>query len=668
MQLAFRPSIWLKLMVFVGVLVVLASGVLSWTAYLFTRDMLVDQIHARLTVTASDRQAMLLAYIHQQQERLGLVASRTRLRLLLEEWADDKITDVAFRTGTTPILVDVQKSAEDFLVISITDLTGKVIAATEETYLGHDFSGDLSFVHGQHVAYLGLPRLTRGRYQAFLSGPATAPDGQLLGVAMVVLDLGPMEQLLSDASGLGQTGEILVGTRRGDTVHHLLPPRHDPEITEVPLARTPAMAEALRGHQGFMQTTDYRGIEVVAAYQPAGYRGWGMVAQIDAAEAYAPVKRLRFVLLALEAAILLVGLAASSVLARRFTRPVIALAKTAAAVAAGNLETRVTVTSIDEIGRLGTTFNHMAEELAASYATLEQRVADRTRELAQANAELAREIIERKRAEAALIQSEKLASLGQLAAGMAHEINNPIAYVTNNLAVLRRDMWAAMGVLDTYREGHDSLARVAPDLATAAARLEQDIDLAYIRENFLRDFDTSLQGLQRVRDIVGNLRDFARLDEAEFKEIDLNAALRSTIEIARYEIKKKAIRLEIGFQELPPVLCHPGKINQVFLNLLMNAVQACALGGAMALRTRAVPGEGVEVEVEDNGCGITAEHVPHIFEPFFTTKPVGQGMGLGLSVSYGIIRDHGGSIAVDSTPGHGSLFRVRLPLQPPHQG
>ena len=327
----------------------------------------------------------------------------------------------------------------------------------------------------------------------------------------------------------------------------------------------------------------------------------------------------------------------------------------------------MTVTSSDEIGRLGTTFNHMTEELAASYATLEQRVADRTRELAQANAELAREIVERKRAEAALIQSEKLASLGQLAAGMAHEINNPIAYVTNNLAVLRRDMRAAMGVLDTYREGRDSLARVAPDLAAAAARLEQDIDLAYIQENFLRDFDTSLQGLQRVRDIVGNLRDFARLDEAEFKEMDLNAALRSTLEIARYELKKKEIRLEIGFQELPPVLCHPSKINQVFLNLLMNAVQACALGGVMALRTRAVPGEGVEIEVEDNGCGIKAEHVPHIFEPFFTTKPVGQGMGLGLSVSYGIIRDHGGSIAVDSTPGRGSLFCVRLPLQPPCQ-
>src|SRR5215510_4570665 len=131
MQLAFRPSIWLKLAIFVGVLVMLASGVLIWTAYMFARDMLVDQIHTRLTVTTSDRQAMLLAYIHEQHERVRLVASPTRLRRLLEEHADDKIADAAFRAGVTPILADAQKSAGDFLAIGIADLTGKVIAATE---------------------------------------------------------------------------------------------------------------------------------------------------------------------------------------------------------------------------------------------------------------------------------------------------------------------------------------------------------------------------------------------------------------------------------------------------------------------------------------------------------------------------------------------------------
>ena len=276
---------------------------------------------------------------------------------------------------------------------------------------------------------------------------------------------------------------------------------------------------------------------------------------------------------------------------------------------------------------------------------LEQNLAEQNRALREA--------------QAALIQSEKLASLGQLAAGMAHEINNPIAYVTNNVAVLRRDVLAAMDVLNTYRAGRESLARVEPQLAADAARMEGEIDLAYIQENLARQFEKSLEGLQRVRDIVKNLRDFARLDEAEFKEVDLNAAIASTVEIIRYEMKKKEIQLETRFQELPPVLCHPGKINQVFLNLLINAVQACESGGVIKVRTRpepqgAVPGESVVIEIEDNGCGISPEHLPRLFDPFFTTKPVGQGTGLGLSVSYGIIRDHGGTIEVESEAGRGS--------------
>jgi signal transduction histidine kinase len=291
------------------------------------------------------------------------------------------------------------------------------------------------------------------------------------------------------------------------------------------------------------------------------------------------------------------------------------------------------------------------------------RAGERIIELEQALAAQNRALRE---AQAALVQTEKLASLGQLAAGMAHEINNPIAYVANNLAVLRRDVPAALQVLDKYREGLGPLRGAAPDVAAEAERMEQEIDLPYIRDSLSRLFERSLDGLRRVRDIVTNLRDFARLDEADFKEADLNAALRSTLEIAGHEIKKNAIQLQTQFAQLPPILCHPGKVNQVFLNVLLNAVQASAPGGAVEVRTR--PDEasgGVAIEVQDNGHGIKAEYLPHIFDPFFTTKPVGQGTGLGLSVSYGIVRDHGGSIDVDSEVGRGTLFRIRLPLRPP---
>jgi signal transduction histidine kinase len=268
-------------------------------------------------------------------------------------------------------------------------------------------------------------------------------------------------------------------------------------------------------------------------------------------------------------------------------------------------------------------------------------------------------------AQASLVQSEKLASLGRLAAGMAHEINNPIAYVTNNLAVLRRDMIAALGVLDLYRQGRKALEAAEPALAAETARREAEVDLEFFRANLERICDKTAEGLQRVRDIVRNLRDFAHLDEAAFKEADLNAALGSTLEILRHEIAAKEIRTNLSLQPLPPVLCHPGKINQVFLHLLSNAVEACGRGGTLTVRTHAASESGVVIEIQDDGCGIPAEHLPRLFEPFFTTKPVGQGTGLGLSVSFGIIRDHGGLIDVTSEVGRGTTFRIRLPLRPP---
>jgi two-component system, NtrC family, sensor kinase len=293
------------------------------------------------------------------------------------------------------------------------------------------------------------------------------------------------------------------------------------------------------------------------------------------------------------------------------------------------------------------------------------RAGERIIELEQALAAQNRALRE---AQAALVQTEKLASLGQLAAGIAHEINNPIAYVANNLAVLRRDVPAALQVFDKYREGRELLRNMAPQLVAEVERMEEDIDLAYIRDSLPRLFERSLDGLKRVRDIVKNLRDFARLDEADFKEADLNAALQSTLEIVGHEIKKNTIQIRTDFVPLPPVLCHPGKINQVFLNILMNAIQASVSGGVVEARTRvdeALPTPGVAIEFQDNGCGIEPEHLPHIFDPFFTTKPIGQGTGLGLSVSYGIIRDHGGAIEVESEVGRGALFRIRLPLRPP---
>ncbi len=289
-----------------------------------------------------------------------------------------------------------------------------------------------------------------------------------------------------------------------------------------------------------------------------------------------------------------------------------------------------------------------------------KRIIDLEQTLAEQNRQL-------QATQAALVQSEKLASLGQLAAGMAHEINNPIAYVTNNLTVLQRDLGDVVQIVQKYRGARELLATLDPSLAREVAELEQQCDLDWVQEETPRLFEASLEGLGRVRDIVMNLRDFARLDEADWDELNLNDALKSTIEILHHELEQKQIVLETSFATLPTVQCRPSKINLVLHNLLVNAIQASGPGKTITLRTDQ-DSAGLVVEVQDQGPGIPESDLPHIFEPFFTTRPVGGGTGLGLAISYGIVRDHGGSIDVESTLGHGSLFRVRLPLELPSAG
>lgn len=284
---------------------------------------------------------------------------------------------------------------------------------------------------------------------------------------------------------------------------------------------------------------------------------------------------------------------------------------------------------------------------------LESKLADQNRALQEA--------------QAALVQSEKMASLGQLSAGMAHEINNPVAFVTNNLSVLKRDVQAAFGLLERYRQNLALVERCDAELAGELKQQEEEIDLAFVLEHAGPLFEKSLAGLERVRAIIGNLRDFSRLDEADFKDADINAALETTLGMLRPEIEAQGIQLETHYAALPTVLCHPGKLNQVFFHLIRNAVQACEPGGRVEVSTSRGDDETLVVEICDHGAGISSEHQRRLFEPFFTTRPVGQGRGLGLSVSYGIIRDHGGRIDVESTPGRGSTFRVNIPLQPPRK-
>jgi signal transduction histidine kinase len=259
-----------------------------------------------------------------------------------------------------------------------------------------------------------------------------------------------------------------------------------------------------------------------------------------------------------------------------------------------------------------------------------------------------------------------MASLGQTAAGVAHEINNPLAFVTNNIAVLKREVAGLHDILRLYQQAEQTLAEYEHDLLDRIRDLAEEVDLPFVLENLDGLMDRSREGLKRIQKIVADLRDFAHLDEAELKEADLNAGIAATVNIMRSLAGDRRVTLEMELAPIPRLTCFPAKVNLVAQNLISNAIDACPPGGRVVVTTRPAPAGGwVEIEVADTGCGIDPAIRDKIFDPFFTTKPVGKGTGLGLSMIYGIVKDHGGTIDFATTPGQGTRFTVRLPTEPP---
>ena len=333
------------------------------------------------------------------------------------------------------------------------------------------------------------------------------------------------------------------------------------------------------------------------------------------------------------------------------------------------------------------------DKLQKSYDLLESRVQARTAELTETNAQLQAEISERKEIEKKLnnlyaetrelakhlarknieleqqhneleqihaalkssqnqlLQREKMASIGQLAAVIAHEINNPMGFISSNLHTLRKYMEKLVGFINAH-----SGSLTPEELET----LRQQNKIDYILADVNTLIEESREGAEEVKEIVNNLKNFSRVDEAELKEADINACLESTIKVLWNELKHKAtIAKEFG--ELPLIKCYPQELNQAFMNLLINAAQAIESPGEITIKTWRAE-ESIRVTIADTGHGIAAENLGRLFEPFFTTKEVGTGTGLGLSTAYDTIKKHQGEINVESQAGQGTTFTIKIPI------
>lgn len=272
---------------------------------------------------------------------------------------------------------------------------------------------------------------------------------------------------------------------------------------------------------------------------------------------------------------------------------------------------------------------------------------------------IASDVSASKQMEAHMHQSERLAAIGQLAAGMAHEINNPIGFVRSNLETLGKYLGDLMAVAETAAQAGLS---ASPDAAAALQRALTAADLEFVREDAPQLIDECRSGLERVRKIVADLREFAHEGDIDWAQADLHVCLDSAVNMLSSGVPEN-VSVEKIYAALPLLRCRPAQINQIALALLSNAILAIdAAGGTITIATGQDADSTLWFEIADTGCGIPSADMPRIFEPFFTTRPVGKGAGMGLATCFGIVSDHGGHIEVQSSPGAGSRFRVTLPL------
>ena len=666
-------------------------ALVAYTAFNQARVAIGQSVFDRLTAAASLKEGELNRWLLDRRDTLislsQLLEVKTRAQVLLTQ----KKSTPEYREALDILQTSLGgfiRDRSDYREIIILSKGGRVLMSTNPDNIGNYAPLDQN---SEAIQGSASTALVSNFYQssdtqqptATFTTPILDETGKRLGMLAVHINLDRIDEIIRDKSGLGDTGETYLVANLGNNFTHRnafvsaagFGSAEFPDGVE-----SEGILAALEGVDDRGLYRNYRGTPVIGVYRWLEYQDVALLVEMEQEEAFAPARQLAY-------GIILVGSGLSALLAvgilmlgRRIVKPILAIAQTARSVEGkvkkGNFATLETapILTKNEIGILARAFNQMTRQLQHSYEqlqeyshTLEAKVTARTQELKEKNEDLQLTLLELKQTQTQLIQNEKMASLGQMVAGIAHEINNPVNFIHGNLQHLGEYTTDLLDLMQLYE-------REYPAETPAIAEEKEAIDLDFLQRDLPRVLSSMEMGTTRIREIVLSLRNFSRLDEADRKEADLHQGLESTLLILQSRLKFQSNRPEIQlikeYGQLPSVECYPSQLNQVFLNLIGNAIDALEPGAiageietpTIFIRTILKDKQAI-VCIADNGPGMSAETARKIFDPFFSTKAIGKGTGLGLSISYSIVVErHGGELSCVSSPGSGAEFIISIPI------
>ncbi len=680
----------------VGTLAVV-GGVVAWSTY----RTLEQSTFETLKVVATLKEYELTQWVLNQQANLLWLARTpdlSRRILQLQQTDPQNPRHNEAKTAIMAALVAAVESQPDFDQAMILNSSGIVLVASDRTLEGtyQALGNRTTYFDPRRPPVLNLTiyrALDSGSPRVTFAVPLVAVTG-VDAVVAVHLSLASVDQIIRQETGLGNQGEAyLISQREGDGGGIFISSRRSnltqpldssPAPARPDWATSPGIEAALRGEQGAGLYRNYGNLPVVGRYQWLETYNLALLVEVPQQVAFAQLYGLlqRFLVIGMLSAT--GGITLIVLRSRHVSKPIVAIATAAESVAQAiqaqdyaQLPTAA-VTTEDEVGQLARRFNQMTEQIWASHQALtdysrqlEGRVAERTQALEERNQQLQKTLSELQNAQAHLFQNEKMSSLGQIVAGVAHEINNPVSFIQGNLVYAKTYTQTLLSLI----QGYESLCQqrgypISPELRQQI----QTLDLDFVREDFPRLVESMEHGASRIAQIVRLLQQFSRHDMSGLKKMDLHTNLDNVLILLSHRIKaegnQKQVEVTRHYGEVPLIVADAGQLNQVFMNLITNALDVLREDTAnpypeLHITTAPIDPKWVSIMFYNNGPAIPVEHQTRIFEPFFTTKTLGQGTGLGLTICHQIItQGHRGTLTVESKPHWGTEFTINLPIDP----